>query len=144
MATTPNSIITVQTPKLDLLQFSTLDSTSVLKVLATGGVNGSKVTGLWVNNGDSTAHSVRVDITRSGSSFAGVVSTIPASAGFANGIPPVNMMAPAVWPGLPVDSDGNPFLFLQSTLDQLQALYTINLSTGVGATINLQAVKGDF
>lgn len=143
MAVTPNSVITLQTPKLDILQFSTLDAAATFKTLATGGVNGSKISGLWASNTDSTAHLLTVGIQRSaGPNQAFVATTLPISAGVANGVPPVNLFAPTIWPGLPLDSDGNPFILLQSTADLLVATYT--LAFVAGGLINLGTVRGDF
>lgn len=144
MATTPNSVITVQTPKMDVQQFSTADTPGTYKTLAQGASNGTKVNGIWATSNDSTAHTMTVQLQRSGINYGGVTSTIPTSAGFSASSPAVNMMAPASWPGLPVDSDGNPFLFLQSTLDLLVATYSIAISTGISGVINAAAVRGDF
>jgi len=143
MATTPNSIVALQTPKLFPQQYSTADSTGVNKTIATGSPNGTKIAGLWANNSDAGgSHAVTVQLQRSGINYGGVLTTIPTSAGFANGVPPVNLMAPAIWPGLPVDSDGNPFIFLQSTLDLLVAIYSTGLTAG--AVLNVTGVGGDF
>jgi hypothetical protein len=144
MATTPNSIITVQTPKLDLLSLSTANGVSTPFTLSQGASNGTKIVGLLASNGDSAAaHLLSVGISRSGGAVQIFAATnIPLSAGFANSVPPVNILSTAIWPGLPIDSDGNPFLFLQSTLDALQCLYATTLQSA--AVINVAAVRGDF
>lgn len=143
MAVTPNSVITLQAPKLDLLQFSTLDTAGTYKTLATGGANGTKITGLWASNADSTAHLLTVGINRNaGPNQPFAATTLPISAGIANGVPPVNLLSASVWPGLPVDSDGNPYLLLQSTADLLVATYT--LAFVAAGLINLGTVRGDF
>lgn len=143
MATTPNSIITVQTPKMGLVQFSTADAANALKTFTQGGANGTKVIGLYGTNSDGgAAHALTLHLQRSGVNYGGVAVSLPANSGFVSGTPPVNLMSTAVWPGLPVDSDGNPFLFLQSTLDILMATYGTTLTTNT--VVNVQAVTGDF
>lgn len=143
MAVTPNSIITVQTPKASCVQFSTADTAGTNKTLATGNANGTKITALFANSNDSgAAHLVTLQLQRSAVNFGGVAVNVPVSAGFVNGTPPVNFMSTAIWPGLPIDSDGNAFLFLQSTLDLLVATYATAI--GAGFVVNMQAVGGDF
>lgn len=143
MALTPNSIVTVQTPKLALVQFSTVDTPGVLKQLIQGGANGTKITGIYATSNDAgAAHLATLQIQRSGVNYVGVAVSVAANSGAANGTPPVNLMSTAVWPGLPTDSDGNPFLFLQSTLDILMATYGTTLTTG--NIVTAQAVAGDF
>lgn len=143
MAVTPNSIVTVQTPKMSVLQFSTADTAGTNKTLATGNANGTKIGALYANSNDTgAAHLLTLQLQRSGVNFGGVAANIPVSAGFTNGNPPVNLMSTAVWPGLPVDSDGNPFLWLQSTLDLLVATYATAI--GAGFVVNVHGVGGDF
>jgi hypothetical protein len=143
MAVTPNSVVTLQTPKLDLVQFSTADAAATYKTLATGGVNGTKISGVWASNSDSTAHNIFLGVQRSGGpQQTFIATTLPISAGFSNGVPPVNLMSSTVWPGLPVDSDGNPFILLQSTADLLLAQYSLTFVAG--GLINVGAVRGDF
>jgi hypothetical protein len=143
MATTPNSIITVQTPRMGAVGFSTADTAGTNKTIIQGGSNGTKVTALYANSNDTGAsHLGTVQFQRNGANFGGVAVTIPVSAGFANGTPPVNFMSTAVWPGLPIDSDGNPFLFLASTLDIIVG--TFATAMGAGFQLNMHAVAGDF
>jgi hypothetical protein len=145
MAVTPNSIITPQAPRLGLQNFSTVDAAGTYKNVLQGGSNGTKITGIYASSGDTgLAHLMTFQVQRSGTNFGGVAVSVPANAGFANGIPPVNLISTANWPGLPTDSDGNPFLFLQSTLDILVATYATGISTGISATLNAAAVGGDF
>ena len=95
-----------------------------------------------VVSGGASDATPALQFQRSGVNYGGVVAAIPLSAGFANAVPPVNLMSTAVWPGLPIDSDGNPYLYLQSTLDLLVANYSTALAAGT--LLNLQAVRGDF
>lgn len=143
MATTPNSIITVQTPRMGAVSFSTADTAGTNKTVIQGGSNGTKITALYATSNDTgAAHLGTVQFQRSAANFGGVAVNIPVSAGFVNGTPPVNFLSTAVWPGLPVDSDGNPYLFLASTLDLLVG--TFATAMGAGFQLNMQAVAGDF
>ena len=46
-ATTPNSVVTAQTPKLAVVQFlQGTDTAGTYKTLYTGGANGSKISGM--------------------------------------------------------------------------------------------------
>lgn len=143
MAMTPNSIITVQAPKVDLLQFSTADTAGVNKTLSAGAANGSKIVGLFATSNDAgAAHLMTVQMNRSGVNYGGAAVTVPVSAGFTNGNPAINLMSTAIWPGLPIDSDGNPFIFLSSTLDNIVATYGTAITAA--ASVNLAAMRGDF
>lgn len=143
MATTPNSIITVQTPKMGAVSFSTADTPGTNKTVLTGSANGTKITALYATSNDTGAtHLGTVQFQRSGANFGGAALTVPITAGYANGVPPVNFLSTTVWPGLPVDSDGNPYLFLASTLDLLVG--TFATAMGAGFQLNMQAVAGDF
>jgi len=143
---TSSSPVLVQVPKLALVKFlgtiSTPDAPGTYKTLYTGGANGSKIIGLWENNNDgSLTHNVTLAINRSGIIYGGVVFTTAVNDGWANGTPAKNLMTPTLWPGLPIDSDGNPYFFLQSG-DILQATFATALTTN--SFINLAAVVGDF
>src|SRR5206468_4113607 len=127
----------------DVVQFSTADTVGVNKTLVQGSSNGTKVTAIYASCSDGTqAHLTTVQLQRSGVNYGGVAVNVPTNSGFTSAAPPVNMFSTTAWPGLPIDSDGNPFLFLQSTLDLLVATYASTLTAA--AVLNLQAVRGDF
>lgn len=136
--------IFVQTPKLGLVQFlQGTDVAGTYKVAYTGGANGSKIVGLIATTNDaSAAHLVTCQFARAAVSFGGTAVNIPISAGFASTAPAINLMAPANWPGLPLDSDGNPFIYMASASDTL----TCTFATALTATnvINIQVVVADF
>ena len=147
MAVTPNSLVSVQSPKSVGVQFSTADSTGVNKAAYTGGQNGSKIVGLYATNSDSAAaHLLTLQLQRviagSTTNFGGVAVSIPLSAGFTAAAPPVNVMASTNWIGLPFDNDGNPFLFLASTTEILTVTYGTTLTAAT--VVNLAGVAGDF
>lgn len=143
-ATTPNSSVQPQTPNRGIVQFlQGTDTAGTYKTLYTGGSNGSIIKGIYATTNDaSAAHLLTCQIVNTAVKYGGVAITIPISSGFANAVPPINIMAPANWVGLPTDSDGNPFLFLASTSDTIQCTFATNLtSTDV---INLVAITADF
>lgn len=133
----------VQTPTLGVVQFlQGTDVAGTYKTLYTGAANGSKIIGIWETNNDASAtHLVTVQIVRSAVKYGGMAITTANSDGFANGAPAKNLMSAANWPGLPLDSDGNPYFFLESG-DLLQATF----ATALTATdvINLTCVAADF
>jgi len=142
-AVTPNSVVTAQTPNRGIVQFlQGTDSAGTYKTLYTAGANGSKCMGMYTTNNDGSAtHLVTVQIVNATVKYGGVALTSVSSAGFANATPPQALMTAAVWPGLPVDSDGNPFLMLASG-DTLQATFATSLtSTDV---LNIVVTCADF
>lgn len=143
MSTTPNSIVTPQTPNRGVVQFlQGTDSAGTYKTIYTAGANGSKVYGLWSNNNDASAtHLITVQIVNAGVKYGGVAITSVVNAGFANAAPAQNLLSPANWPGLPLDNLGNPYLLLVSG-DTLQATF----ATALTATdvLNIVAVAADY
>lgn len=143
-ATTPNSFVAAQTPKLALVQFlQGTDTAGTYKTLYTGNANGTKISGLWMNNNDpSAAHLVTCQIVRSAVLYGGVAITSVASAGFSNTSPPQNLMSSTSWPGLPVDGNGNPYIYLASASDSLQCTFATALTST--DLINVGAIVSDF
>ncbi len=140
LTTTP---VFVQTPKLALVQFlQGTDNAGTYKTLYTGGSNGSKVIGMWENNNDPSAtHLVTIQLVRSSVLYGGIAITTALNDGYANATPAKNLMSPSVWPGLPVDSDGNPYLLLQSG-DLIQATFATAITSS--DVINIAAIIADF
>lgn len=142
-AVTANSVVTAQTPSRGLVQFlQGTDTAGNYKTLYTGGSNGSKCTALWETNNDGSAtHLITVEVVNSTVKYGGVSITTANNEGYANGVSARNFMTPAVWSGLPSDSDGNPFFFLASG-DTLQATFATALTSS--DKINLEVVCADF
>lgn len=146
-AVSQNLFVTVQTPKNGTVTFvQGTDTAGTYKTLYTGGANGSKIKAIWVTSNDaSAAHLVTVQLSTSTSAHCspqsncvgGVAVTIPVNAGFANAVPGVNFMAPANWTGPPVDSDGNPFLYLSGSSQTLEVTFatTLTSSDQIGVTV---------
>lgn len=141
-ATTPNSIITAQTPKNGLVQFlQGTDVAGTYKTLYTGSANGSKIMSIVATTNDPSAtHLLTCQVVNGGVFYGGTAATIAVSTGFANAAYPLNIIS--TWTGLPVDSDGNPFLYLKSASDTLQCTF----ATAITATdvINIMATAADF
>jgi hypothetical protein len=140
---TANSVITPQTPNRGIAQFlQGTDVAGTYKTLYTAGSNGSKCFAAWATNNDPSAtHLITLQVVNTTVKYGGMSLTSVVNAGFANGAPAQNLMSPTIWPGLPVDSDGNPFIMLASG-DTLQATFATALTAS--AVINLDAVCSDF
>jgi len=143
-AVTGNSFITPQTPNRGSTTFvQGTDSPGTYKVIYTGAANGSSCKAMFSTNNDASAtHLLTVQIVVGGATKVGGMSiTTVSSAGFANATPAQNIMSPANWPGLPLDSDGNPFFFLASG-DTVSATF----ATALTATdqINIYAKCDDY
>jgi hypothetical protein len=138
-----NNVVTPKTPKDANQQFlQGTDSAGTYKTVYTGGTNGSIVKGLWETNNDASAtHLITCQIKSGSVLYGGLAITSVESAGFANATPAQNLMAPANWPGLPVDSDGNPFLFLISG-DILECTFATSITSS--DLINVTAIVADF
>lgn len=148
-AVTANSVVTAQTPSRGFVQFLNADTAGTYKVLYTGGTNGSKCTGLYIVTSDTATHVVIVQLanvaTVIGSITAGrggpVVTTVASSA-ITTFAAPISMMTTTLWPGLPVDSDGNPYFILANNTDSIQITFATTVTSG--AALNGYAVCSDF
>lgn len=137
-AVSQNLVVTVQTPKNGTVNFvQGTDSAGTYKTLYTGGANGSKVKALWCSSNDGSAsHLLTVQIAKSttdhcatlGQCLPAVAATVATNAGFANAAGAVNMMSAGVWPGLPIDSDGNPFFYLSGNTQTVEVTFATALT----------------
>ena len=150
-AVTPNSAVNPQTPNVGKIQFlQGTDSAGTYKTLYVGGSNGTKITGIYLTSFDpSASHLVTIQLSSSASAhcspatscFGGMAITLPVNSGSANAAPAVNAMSSANWPGLPRDSDGNPYIYLPSASYTLEMTYATAITSGL---INGVAVAADF
>jgi hypothetical protein len=109
---------------------------------ANSGTLGSQVKGLYAVSSDATsAHAVTLLLANGSGTTELVTVSVPANSGNASGTPPVSLMAAAVWPGLPVDSNGNPFQNLQSG-DTLMAQFATTLAAS--STLAVIGNPNDF
>lgn len=148
MAFTQNTQPTfVRQPNRGLVQITTGTGSSVLVTIYTGGSsNGSKVAGLIATAfNTSNAFEVQWGITNSGVFYGIGTVSVSCGAGSSNSVATINLLGNTNVPGITLDSDGNPFLFLASSLDTLQAKTPATSSQWTtGAVINLIATTGDF
>jgi hypothetical protein len=137
---TANSIVTAQTPRAYKAQITTASGTLPVSLVA-GGANGTKVISIICSNTDTSGYNLTFSVLRSSSSYVLGTVAVAASAGSLAGSPPVSVLNQTNVPGIPLDSDGNPYLFLEST-DTLQMAN--GSSIGAGKAISCHTVAADF
>lgn len=141
-AVTANNIVTPQTPNRGVVQFLPASTPGAYSVLYTAGINGSKCFALWLTTNDATTHLVTIQLVNATINYGGMsIATGTSLPGFVTAVPSLNLMSPSVWAGLPVDSDGNPYITLVSG-DTLQATYTTAVTTA--KAVNIVATCSDF
>lgn len=142
-AVTANNIVTAQIPLSAHVQFlQGTDAAGTYKTIVTGGANTSKISGLWVNVNDGTAtHLVTCEVVASAVFYGGAAATTALSSGYANAVGAVNMLSATVWPGLPIDGNGNPYIYLNSG-DTLQCTFATALTAA--KWINVNAMYANF
>lgn len=127
-------------PKVSNAEIANADASN-LKTVVTGALNGTKVNSLTLTSDDTAARDVQFGVTQFGGSFfpLGTV-TVPITAGTIAATPAVNALNRTACPGLPLDSDGNSYLLLESgDTFQIKALTTVTATTKIYAT----AIHGD-
>lgn len=137
----------VKTPKVGAVQITTGTGSSTVVTIYAGGADGSKVPGLIAAAVNTTgAFDVQWGISSGGTLYVMGTVSVSCSAGSSNSVPSINLFNATSMPGLTLDSDGNPFIFLQSSAYSLQAKTPATSSTwAAGAVINLIAPSiGDF
>jgi hypothetical protein len=137
-AVTPNSFISPQTPKRGFVQFTSASTPTAYVTLYTAGANGSRCYGLWLNSSDSVSHQTFVQLSDGSILYGGVsLTTGTTTPGFANGAPALNAISPSVWPGLPIDNNGNPYIQLQSG-DLIRVTYVTAVTAAQGVNFTVQ------
>ena len=129
-----NTGVFPQAPTLDLVQILPADTTTQ-KTLVTCTTNGTKIVGVIVSSTDTATRDVTLALVRSATSYTINTVTIAINAGSVAGTPPVNMMSATNAPGLPLDSDGNPFFYC-NTGDTVK----VNVGTTVTAAKAVNAI----
>lgn len=142
-AVTPNSVVTPQTPNRGVVQFlQGTDSAGTYKTIYTGGSNGSKCIAGWETNNDGSAtHLITVEVVNGGVNYGGTAFTTISNDGYANATPSKSFIAAGQWVGLPIDSDGNSFIFLANG-DTLKATFATALTSA--KLINLEVTCADY
>lgn len=128
-----------QSNKLALTAYTTASTTATH---VTGDTSGSKVMSLNAASDSTSAHIFLIKLSTGGTAVTLGAVSIPASAGTDGATPSVNMLSATLIPGLPVDSNGNPFLYLPSTSHILTL--TASASINTGKTVNFSSVHESF
>lgn len=139
MAVTSTPVL-VQTPKITPITIVAADASNQ-KVVATAGANGSKVVGLSATSDDTASRVLVVSLTRSAVNYVLASVTIPIASGTDGIAKAINLLDAAMWPGLPIDNDGQAYFFLESG-DTLSVKTTTTVTAA--KTITIVAVFGNF
>lgn len=140
MAVTHEGVF-VQTPKITPAAFTNADSANTKKTIGTAGTNGMKVVAVSIASTDTSARIAQLWLTRSATSYLLASYSVPITSGSDGSTVSANLLASYVWPGLPVDADGQPYLFLESG-DTLQVSFTTQVTSG--KEIDVVAVGANF
>lgn len=130
-----------QTPSVGPVQIVNADAQNQ-KTVYTAGANGSKVVAVMATSTDTSARDLQLSVTRSGTSYPIGTVTCASGAGNSGTVPSTDLIPNlSQMPGLPIDSDGNSYIFLKSG-DTL----TVSALTSVTntKTITVVAVGADF
>lgn len=130
-----------QTPNNGKVQIANADAQSQ-KTVYTGGSNGSKIVSLIAQSTDTSSRDIQISMTNGGTSYPLGTVTVGAGAGNSGATAGVSLLNITQIPGLPLDSDGNPFIFLASSSDVLtvEALTTVTS----GKLVTVTAIAADF
>jgi hypothetical protein len=137
---TSSTPVLLQTPKLGLAQILNADA-SAKKTVVTAGANGTKLVSLTAASDDTVARVVQVILTRSATDHILASASVPAASGTDGTTAAVNLINSTILPGLPVDNDGQRYLFLESG-DTLAVKSTTTVS--VAKTVSVAANFGHF
>lgn len=145
MAVTATPVF-VQTPKITPQRFvQGTDAAGTYKTIHTAGSNGSKIVGINVATDDGSAtHVLTLVLTRSAVDYVIGAYTLPVSSGTDGAAASVDLLRggpSSLIPGLPTDSDGQRYLFLESG-DTLRMTFATALTSG--KTIYAQTIGADF
>jgi hypothetical protein len=129
-----------QTPKSWPAQVLNADASNK-KALVTAGSSGSKVEAITVASTDTSARDLQLVITTGGVDYVLTTVSIPATSGFTNALPAIDIMRNAQWSGLSYDANGNKILYLAaSTVLNVKTLTTVTSAKSVDCV----AFGGDF
>lgn len=137
-AVVANSFITGQLPRAPIASLTSVGTTAV--TFFTAGTAGSELLGMSCSSTDSAGQSLILNRVRSATTYILATETIAANSGNAAGTLPVNMLAPAAI-ALPINSDQNPYLFIESG-DTLTIASAGTITSG--KTIACSGVGFDF
>lgn len=135
-----NTPVFVQTPKNTQITIVNADA-SGQKVVCTAGSNGAKVTALQLCSDDTSARVIQLLIKRSGTSILVGSVNVPTLAGTDGTTVAVNALNSTMLPGLPIDNDGQRYIFLESG-DTLEIKSTTTVTAA--KTVSATAIFGNF
>jgi hypothetical protein len=131
----------LQTVKVTPQSWTNADSANTKKTVVTAGTNGTKVVGMTATSTDTSTRVAQVWLTRSATSYLLASVSIPAASGSDGTTVGINLMGTTLWPGLPVDNDGQVYLWLQSG-DTLKVSFTAQVTSA--KEIDVMALSADF
>ena len=137
MAVTSTPVF-VQTPKVTQITILPADTTAQ-KVVCTAGANGTKVVGLIASSNDTATMNVQILIKRSSTSILLGTGRIVTLSGTDGAVANVNLLNAIT--GLPVDNDGQPYIYLVSG-DTLECAVLVTVTAA--KTVSLTCIHGDF
>lgn len=149
VSTTP---VVPQAPKLGEAQV--LNATSTISIASnaasasgtvtayTCGTNGSKIVGMMAGTTDTSSNIVQVLVVNTSKVYLLATVTVAAGSGNVSGTAPVNLMSSTNMPGLPRDSDGNPFILCASGDTIVVGVQTTAVTSNKALTVVL--VAADF
>lgn len=129
----------VATPKVTPAAFTNADAANTKKTVASAGASGSKVVALFATSTDTSNRTAQIWLTRSAASYLLGSCVVILAAGTDGAQPTQNLLA--LIGTLPLDNDGQPYLFLESG-DALQVSFTAQVTAA--KEIDVVAVFGDF
>lgn len=136
-----NTVPFLQTAKITPATWTNADSANTKKTVVTAGSNGSKVVALLATSTDTSARAAQIWLTRSATSYLLGSVSVPAASGSDGTTAGINLLGVTLIPGLPVDNDGQVYLFLQSG-DTLQVSFTTQVTSA--KAVDVVCVSADF
>jgi len=130
-----------QTIKSSEVQILPAD-TSSLKTLYTAGANGSRIEAIYATNTDTAAaYAIQLTVVESATNYLLGTINLPLSSGNTTAAPTVNLFNAGTQLVLNKDSDGNPYIYLESG-----AVLKVNSTTTVnsGKILSFVANGGDY
>lgn len=110
MSSTPAFFVT---PRTIAARLQNSDGTTLVQVYSPP-VSGAKVVSLMAASTDGTARDIGLFITKGGVDYPIGTVGVPITAGTIAATPQVNLLNRTSFPGLPIDSDGQPYILLET------------------------------
>lgn len=134
MATRRNSVIVTQSVNVGCKAILPADTTATVDIW-TAGADGGRINSLVIQSTDTAIRDIKLFITDAAVDFPIGTVRIPASAGNNGTTASVNALAAALLPGLPLDSNGNPYIQLEGTA-KLRGAMLVTITAATQVTVN--------